>query len=79
MKPFSISFATALIRFYLMMAIALVAGFANIPWLAVLCLPLFLSAILGISFKKEATHERSVEKSRGIATMKNSNISAEAA
>jgi len=28
---------------------------ANVPWLGLLCLPIFLSAILGIKFGKEQT------------------------
>gem|GEM_PF-1392288 len=50
MKFFEASFATIIIRFYLLMAVAFIAGFAGMPWLGLLCLPLLLSAMLGVKF-----------------------------
>jgi len=50
MKYFEASFGTVLLRFYAMIAVALIAGFANIPWLGLLCIPIFLSAMMGVKF-----------------------------
>ena len=51
MKYFEASIGTVVKRFCLMMAIALIAGFAGIPWLGVLCLPILLSAMLAVKFE----------------------------
>ena len=48
MKPFGVSFATIVIRFYLMMAVVIVSVFSGMYWLTVLALPVFLSAMLGV-------------------------------
>ena len=58
MKYFQASFANVLIRFYLMIAVALVAGFANIPWLGLLCIPIFLTAMMGIKFDRGTTNKK---------------------
>jgi hypothetical protein len=39
-------------RFYLVMAIVIAAGFSGIWALALLALPVFFSALLGISFRR---------------------------
>ncbi len=56
MKVFETNFANVLIRFYLMMAVVLVAGFTGFWALGLLALPLFLSAILG--FGKEQAPQK---------------------
>ena len=43
---FKLGFAGVVIRFYMMMAVVLIAGFSGQWWLALLALPIFLSAIL---------------------------------
>ena len=48
MKAFNLSFATVLMRFYLMMGIIIGSLFIGQPLLAFLALPVFLSAILGV-------------------------------
>ncbi len=53
MKPFDIRFDILFIRFYLMMAVIIGSFFAGVPYLAVLGLPIFLSALLGIRFNKK--------------------------
>lgn len=50
MKPFKASLENTIWRFYLLMAIVIGAFFAGVPVLAVLALPVFISAMLGISF-----------------------------
>ena len=54
-KPFSTSLAAVLIRFYLMMAVVIIAMFSGQAWLAVLSLPIFLSALLGLSIERATT------------------------
>jgi hypothetical protein len=58
MKFLNISLTTLMLRYYLMMAVVIVAFFAGIPWLAFLALPIFLSALLGIEFKHSPTANR---------------------
>lgn len=52
MKLFSLNLTTLILRFYLLMAIVIGSFFAGVPWLAILSLPVFLSAMLGVSFSK---------------------------
>ena len=50
MKPFRLSLSTLMLRFYLMMAVVIVAGFTG-QWLfAFLALPIFLSCLLAVGF-----------------------------
>jgi len=53
MTPFEANFGKILIRFYLMMAIVIVAGFTGYWALGLLALPIFLTAILGFGEKKK--------------------------
>ena len=53
MKAFETSFENVIYRFCLMMAVIIVGFFVGQPLLALLALPLFLSAALGLEFKKE--------------------------
>ena len=46
MKFFEANFVTVIKRFYLMMAVVVIAGFTGVWWLAVLALPIFLSAMM---------------------------------
>lgn len=57
MKVFEANFATVIKRFYLMMAVVLIAGFTGLWWLAILALPILLSSMLCVKFfdKKEET------------------------
>ena len=60
MRMFEASIGTVVLRFYLMMFVVIGSLFAGVPWLAVLAMPIFLSAMLGISFKKEKTSDKKV-------------------
>ena len=52
LKAFDLSVGGWLLRFYLMMIIALLLGFANLLWLAVPVALLFaISCIMGVSVK----------------------------
>ena len=61
MKFFEASIGTIVTRFFLLMAIVIVAGFIGQWWLAILALPILLSAMTGVSFKssKKDTAKRS--------------------
>jgi hypothetical protein len=50
MRFFSLTFDKVILRFFLMMALIIGGIFAGQPMVALLGLPLFLSAMLGISF-----------------------------
>jgi len=54
MEAFNLSLSGLMIRFFLMMAVIIIAGFTQTWWLAILGLPIFLSAMLGISTRKES-------------------------
>jgi hypothetical protein len=53
MKPFELSIGGLLLRFYLMMAIVIAAGFIGQWWVAIFALPILVSAMSGISIGKE--------------------------
>jgi len=50
MRFFALSFDKVILRFFLMMACVIVGLFSGQPLLALVALPLFLSALLGVSF-----------------------------
>lgn len=49
---FNLPFPTIVLRFYLMMLVVVIAGFTGQWWFATLSLPIFLSIMLGYTFKK---------------------------
>ncbi|RMF28312.1 MAG: hypothetical protein D6765_06165 [Bacteroidetes bacterium] len=51
MQFFEINVAQMVIRFYLMMAVILISFYLGLYWLALLGLPIFLSALLGVNWK----------------------------
>ena len=55
MKLFQLSFDKLLVRFYLLMLVVLVAGFTGLWWLAMLALPIFFTALMGITLGKKVT------------------------
>ncbi len=55
MQAFEANFVNVLVRFYLMMAVVIVAGFTGFWPLALLALPVFLTAILGFGKEKTQT------------------------
>ena len=52
MKLLHLGLDTLMLRFYLMMAIVIIAGFAKVWLLALLALPVFFSCLMGIQFKR---------------------------
>ena len=64
MKFLNLSITTLMLRFYLLMAVVIVAFFAGSPWLAFLALPIFMSALLGIQFNKGRSFIRKPKEAR---------------
>jgi len=54
MKLFELSLPGMVVRFYLMMTVVLIAGFTGVWAIALLALPIFLSAMIGMTGNKEA-------------------------
>lgn len=69
MRFFALTFDVILIRYYLMMAAVIGGVFSGQFWIATLALPLFLSAILGVSFKPEP--QQKATKKSTVRTMAN--------
>ncbi len=69
MQYFNISLVTVMVRFYTMMAAVIIGVFSGQGWLAFLALPIFLSIMLGISFKKEKPKSAQIQK-RTVRTRK---------
>ena len=59
---FSLSIGGVVVRFFLMMAIIIVGVFTGMPWLTVLGLPIFLSALMGVSIGGSANAEAKTSK-----------------
>ena len=49
---YNLGIGTVILRFYLMMAVVIIAGFTGQWWLSLLALPIMLSIMTGYSFKK---------------------------
>lgn len=63
MKLFIPNFETSLLRYYLMMFIVVFSFFIGYPAFAILAVPVFLSALMGIEFKSKT---KPVEKEMDI-------------
>lgn len=57
-KVCSVNLGTAVMRYYLLMALVLIGGFTGLWWIALLALPVFLSALLGLSFNWKKPEEK---------------------
>lgn len=64
MTFFTASIGTIIIRFYLMMAVVIASIFAGLPFLTLLAIPVFLSAMAGITFfpKKDEAVMKGITK-----------------
>ena len=49
----ALGFAGVVVRFYLVMAIVIAAGFTGQWWLALFALPVFISALLGMAIQQD--------------------------
>ena len=54
MQMFKLSFEAVMIRYYLMMAAVIIAGFVGNWWIALLALPIFLSCLTGLTFGRKS-------------------------
>ena len=54
MKMFDLSISTVILRFYLMMLLVIVGVLTKIWILPFLALPLFLTIMMGVSFKSKS-------------------------
>ena len=75
MKPFSLGLGGLIIRFYAMMAVVIIGGFTGQYWIMAFALPIFLSAMMGVSLGKK---EKAVKESKN-RTLKQDNTGAKAA
>ena len=57
MKLFEANIETVIIRYYLVIALTLIPFFLGIPIYALLAVPVFLSALLGVSFNYSVKRE----------------------
>lgn len=55
MKPFNLGIGTLILRFYAMMGVVILGGFTGQYWLMVLALPIFLSAMMGVTMGRKKT------------------------
>lgn len=58
MKLLELSVSTLILRFYVMMAIVIGAGFSGLWWLSILALPVFYTALMGIKFSQPVRHKK---------------------
>lgn len=61
-KFFNLHLGTVLLRFYLMMGIVIAAGFSGYWRAGLLALPLFLSIMLGMTFKFKGFEKQAQQK-----------------
>jgi hypothetical protein len=66
MNLFQLNIASVILRFYLMMAVVIGSIFAGQMWLSVLALPIFLSIMLGISFKRPVVSGKVVSQQQVV-------------
>lgn len=78
MKFFDASFDTVLMRYYLLMVVAVVPFLIGVPYLSFLAFPVFLTAFMGINFKPSINRARSIIFKREDVERKE-NVSAKAA
>lgn len=61
-KFFNLNFGTVLLRFYLMMGVVIAAGFSGFWLIGLLALPIFLSIMLGLSFRLGSFEKQGIKK-----------------
>lgn len=71
MKPFSLELSTLILRFYAMMAVVIIGGFSGQIWIMALALPIFLSAMMGVTFggkkKEDISKTRNLQQNNTAA------------
>ncbi len=53
MELFKLDLVSLMIRFYAVVAVVLIAGFSGFWWLALLSVPIFLSALAAVKFGRK--------------------------
>jgi len=56
MKMFQASFSQVITRFYIMAAVGIASISSGQIWMAIFCLPIFLSAMLGVEFSSKTVN-----------------------
>ena len=69
LKAFDLNFGTVVLRFYLMMAVVITAGFTGLWLLGLLALPIFISIMMGVNFNSCAKFEKKLNAN--AITLKN--------
>ncbi len=64
MKLLQLSVVSFILRLYLVMAIVVIAGFTGLWFIALLALPVFFSALIGMQFQKHVEIARSKRKEK---------------
>lgn len=71
MQFFTLSFDKIVLRYFLMMGVVIASVFAGQPLFAILALPIFLSAVLGISFRVPTSGKAKIANLNVVSTNKN--------
>lgn len=66
MRAFETNFVNVIVRFYLMMAVVLIAGFTGFWAVALLGLPIFLTGILGLGKVEKAAKIVKIETAKTV-------------
>ena len=66
LAAYELSMTSVVLRFYLLMAVVIIAGFAGVWYVALLALPIFLSTMLGIKIDRSATAQKQVTTAKRI-------------
>lgn len=72
MKFFKASFVTIILRYYLMMFVVVGSYVINMEYLALLALPIFISAMMGITIEPIAIREYITNKIKSRRNIENS-------
>lgn len=70
MRLFEASIETIILRYYLLMAVTIIPVVIGIPMLAILALPVFLSALMGVSFTNNGAEAKIITKEREFTKAK---------
>ncbi|MBX2817025.1 MAG: hypothetical protein KTR24_13550 [Saprospiraceae bacterium] len=61
MSLFNASFTTIILRFYLLMAVVIISVLSGNILLSIFALPIFLTALLGPSFRKRKIDKKQID------------------
>ena len=66
LAAYELSMTSVVLRFYLLMAVVIIAGFAGVWYVALLALPIFLSTMLGIKIDRPATAKKQATAAKTV-------------